>query len=195
MEISLDNAVNITAGKRAFKCRAATVSGGARAGKRRLSAVSSKKSTSAASAARNSANRAGGLGAPATVRLGAGIGIVQSIAVIIFGIFLIVHEVTHPENPSLVSETAATDYLGLGTAIFIFIVFGFVIVSAIAMTRGRKWGRGAVLLVQFILAASSFQMFSGGAIALGIATLVSALAGIYLLMVNPISQEWFQQNF
>ena len=76
---------------------------------------------------------------------------VQSIAVIIFGIFLIVREVSGAENDSMVSDSGATGFVGLGTAIFIFIVFGFVIVGSWAFVKGKRWGRGAIVLVEFIL--------------------------------------------
>ena len=37
-------------------------------------------------------------------------------------------------------------------------------------------GKGTVVLVEFILAASAFQMFSGGSSVLGTITLLSAIA-------------------
>ena len=63
--------------------------------------------------------------APRPVLLAAGIAVVQSIAVIIFGIFLIVREMSGADNASMVSDSGASPFVGLGTAIFLFIVFGF----------------------------------------------------------------------
>lgn len=136
-----------------------------------------------------------GAAAPQTVKAGAGIAIVQSIAVICFGLFLAAQDFLDGDDPSLESTGAAAQWVGVGSAIFILIVFGFVIAAAIAMTRGHKWGRGAIVLIEFILAASSFQMMSGGAIVLGIVTLVSALGTLYFLLLAPASSRWFATHF
>ena len=98
-------------------------------------------------------------------------------------------------DSSLESTGAAARWVGVGSAVFIFIVFGFVIAASIAMSRGHKWGRGAVVLIEIILAACSFQMMSGGAVALGIVTLVTTLAALYLLMFAPASTKWFAARF
>ena len=133
--------------------------------------------------------------APRPVLLAAGIAVVQSIAVIIFGIFLIVREMSGADNASMVSDSGASPFVGLGTAIFLFIVFGFVIIGSWAFVKGKRWGRGAIVLVEFILAAMAFQMFNGGAIALGIVTLASAAVVLYLMMAVPATAQWAEQNF
>ena len=132
--------------------------------------------------------------APKTVRWAAAIAIVQSIAVICFGIFLAAQDFMGGDS-SLESTGAAARWVGVGSAVFIFIVFGFVIAASIAMSRGHKWGRGAVVLIEIILAACSFQMMSGGAVALGIVTLVTTLAALYLLMFAPAPTKWFAARF
>ncbi len=134
-------------------------------------------------------------GAPQPVRLAAGIAIVQSLAAIAFGIFLIVRTAEGAENASMVFDASTPAWVGVGTAVFIFICFGFVIAGSWAMVKGAKWGRGAIVLLQFILAASSFQMMSGGALALGLVTLVSAIVTIALLMFIPASVQWAASHF
>lgn len=140
------------------------------------------------------ARTAGGR-APGSVLAAAGIAVVQSIAVIIFGIFLIVREATGAENDSMVSDSGAAGFVGLGTAIFVFIVFGFVIVGAWAFVKGKRWGRGAIVLVEFILGAIAFQMFSGGSVLLGAVTLASAVVVLYLLMMRPETAKWAESHF
>ena len=134
-------------------------------------------------------------GAPQPVLVAAALAVVQSIAVICFGIFLIVREATGAENSSMVSDSGSGSFVGLGTALFIFIVFGFVIVGAWAMVKGKRWGRGAIILVELILAASSFQMFSGGSTILAVVTLLSSGVVIFLLMFVRASTEWAAANF
>lgn len=132
------------------------------------------------------------LRAPQSVAIAAGIAIVQAIVVIAFGIFLVYRDVTGAQNDSMISDSSSASWVGTGTAVFIFIVFGFVIAASLAMVKAKRWGRGAVVLVQFILAASSFQMFSGGSPLLGTVTLASAAAVLYLIMLVKASQEWFE---
>ena len=132
---------------------------------------------------------------PGTVVAAAGIAVLQSIAVIIFGIFLVVRELTGAENDSMVSDSGAAGFVGLGTAIFVFIVFGFVILASWAFVKGKRWGRGAIVLVEFILGAIAFQMFSGGSAALGAVTLASAALVLYLLMVRPEAAQWAESHF
>lgn len=153
-----------------------------------------KSSTRAASSSGRGAG-AGALKPPPAVLLGAAIAIIQSIVVIVFGCFLIYRELIQAENQSMVSDSSAANFVGTGTAIFIFIIFGYIIVSSILMVKGKRWGKGGIILVQFILAFSSFQMMSGGAVALGVATLLSALICLYCLMFVPASQQWFQSTY
>lgn len=133
--------------------------------------------------------------APLTVRLAAIIATLQSVAVLAFGTFLAVRTFTHAENQSMVTTGKTAQYVGVGTAVFLFICFGFVIAGAVAMVRGKRWGRGAVVLAELILTACSFQMFNGGAPVLGAVTLASCVAALYLLMFRPESARWAEQNF
>ena len=158
-----------------------------------MSEENKKKSSARAHA--QTAAKSNPVGAPRSVLVAAGIAIVQSVAVMAFGLFLIVRELSGAENASMVSESGSLKFVGLGTAIFIFIVFGFVIIGSLAFVKGKRWGRGAVVLVEFILAASAFQMFSGGSPVLGTITLLSAIAALYLLMFVPASSQWAEANF
>ena len=160
--------------------------------KQKKKQVNKKQSVSSAQPAREEKAQQG---APQPVLVAAALAVVQSIAVICFGIFLIVREVTGAENGSMVSDSGSGSFVGLGTALFIFIVFGFVIVGAWAMVKGKRWGRGAIILVELILTASSFQMFSGGSPLLGAVTLASAAVVIFLLMFVRASTEWAAANF
>ena len=160
--------------------------------KQKKKQVNKKQSVTSAQPAREAKTQQG---APQPVLVAAALAVVQSIAVICFGIFLIVREVTGAENGSMVSDSGSGSFVGLGTALFIFIVFGFVIVGAWAMVKGKRWGRGAIILVELILAASSFQMFSGGSTILAVVTLLSSGVVIFLLMFVRASTEWAAANF
>ncbi|HAT1326797.1 TPA: hypothetical protein I8V95_002277, partial [Corynebacterium striatum] len=103
-----------------------------------MSEENKKKSSARAQAQTAAKNNP--VGAPLSVLVAAGIAIVQSVAVMAFGIFLIVRELRGAENASMVSEAGALKFVGLGTAIFIFIVFGFVIIGSLAFVKGKRWG-------------------------------------------------------
>lgn len=160
--------------------------------KQKKKQVNKKQSVASAQPVREAKTQQG---APQPVLAAAALAVVQSIAVICFGIFLIVREATGAENSSMVSDSGSGSFVGLGTALFIFIVFGFVIVGAWAMVKGKRWGRGAIILVELILAASSFQMFSGGSTILAVVTLLSSGVVIFLLMFVRASTEWAAANF
>ena len=51
------------------------------------------------------------------------------------------------------------------------------------------------MLVEFILGAMAFQMFSGGSALLGIVTLASAGLVLYLLMARPETAQWAESHF
>lgn len=132
---------------------------------------------------------------PPSVIYAALLATLQSIAAIVFGVLLLVRDLSGAENESMVTSTSTASHVGTGTAIFIFIIFGFVIASSWAMIRGWRWGRGAIVLVQFILAASSFQMMTGGSVLLGIVTLISTLLTLFLIFMVKTSNEWFALNY
>ncbi|APT93076.1 membrane protein [Corynebacterium phocae] len=132
---------------------------------------------------------------PQPVVIAAAIAILQSLIAIGFGLFLAYNSLSGAENPSMVFNSSAPKLVGVGSAIFLLICFGFVIFGAVNLVRGNRLGRGAVVLLQFILAASSFQMFSGGAVALGIATLCSAVIVLVLLMFVPASVQWAASHY
>ena len=118
---------------------------------------------------------------PATVKFASLIAIVQSTIALIFAGFLIWREIIDAENPSVASDAATANWIGAGTAGFIIIVFGTIVAAAVSQYRGNRWGRGPIVLLQVILAASSFQMMSGGA------------ALIALMMVfHPQSNSWME---
>ncbi|QNE90584.1 hypothetical protein H0194_08380 [Corynebacterium incognita] len=133
--------------------------------------------------------------APQTIVIAAIIAIIQSLCAIGFGFFLVFQDITKGQAPDVLSDASSSQWVGTGTAVFIAVVFGFIIAASIALLKGARWGRGGIVLVQFILAASSFQMMSGGAIALGVAVLASALMVLYLLLIAPASVQWLRSTF
>lgn len=113
----------------------------------------------------------------------------QCAAVFIYAIALIVADVRGVSDASLESESSATGFVGAGTAAFLIIVFGFIAFVSARTAAGRPTGRGAVVLIEAILLGVAFYMFSGGAIALGVVTLISAAAVLFTIF-HPASVRY-----
>ncbi|WP_231913476.1 hypothetical protein [Corynebacterium renale] len=128
---------------------------------------------------------------PTSMKIGAGIAIVQSLVVIAYAILLIVRQFLGYEDQSIVNEGENNmAWVGTGTAAFMLIIFGFVTFAAITLIRGKHhWGRGPIAILQMLLLPMSFQMFQGGAVLLAIVTALSAIICLVMLF-NRQSVEW-----
>jgi len=126
---------------------------------------------------------------PAVLRFGALVVLAQCVALFGYAIWLIVSNLRGVADSSIESQSGAADYVGVGTAVFILVIFGFVAYTAVRLFAGRSVGGGAIVLIEFILVAVAIYMFKGGAVLLGAVTLVStvlALVGIF----HPASWEY-----
>lgn len=132
---------------------------------------------------------------PAPLQWAGVIAIAQSAFALVYAVLLLVREITGVEDESIVYESEdANTAVGLGTAIFFIIVFGTVAWAAIMMMRGRRWGRGPVVMLEMLLVPIAFYMFSGGAIVLGVITLVTSVVGL-VLVFTPASVQWVARQY
>ncbi|WP_342319182.1 hypothetical protein [Corynebacterium mayonis] len=134
------------------------------------------------------------LAPPAPLRFAVVVVLAQCVALLLYAGWLAVNNLRGVADSSVESESAAADYVGLGTAFFIIIIFGFVAYSAQRIFRGRATSSGAIVLIEMILGGVAFYMFGGGAILLGVLTLVSVVAvlsGIF----HPVSWEYARSHY
>ncbi|SFG20387.1 hypothetical protein SAMN05660282_00266 [Corynebacterium spheniscorum] len=133
---------------------------------------------------------------PASIRWAGIIAIIQSVIGLGYAVLLIIRQLQGKHDPSLVAdaENSNIGWVGYGTALFFIIIFGAVILAAINMMRGRKWGRGPVAMLQMILLLISWFMFQGGAIPLAVATGLSSLLGLIFLF-NPRAIAWVADHY
>lgn len=139
-------------------------------------------------------NERAALAVPAVVKFGAAVVLAQCLALFGYSIWLIVTNLRGTASSSLESASAATDFVGIGTAVFLLIVFGFVAYHAASTVAGQPSGRGAIVLIEAILLGVAFYMFTGGAVLLGAVTLVSALlalAGVF----HPAAVQYWEARF
>ncbi|WP_231286641.1 hypothetical protein [Corynebacterium timonense] len=138
--------------------------------------------------------RQGARAVPAPLRFGSVVVLLQCVVAYGYAIWLVVANLSGTSDDSLTSESAAAEYVGIGTAVFIILIFGFVAWCAVRLIRGTTSGTGAIVLLEAILVGVAFYMFSGGAWALGLATLLSALLAI-IGVFHPASGEHLRRVY
>lgn len=119
--------------------------------------------------------------------------IAQAIVAFLTGIWLIVSDFTEGTD-DITSSAPAAGYVGTGTAIFIFIVFGAAAAAAVGLLKGKSWGRGAIVLLEALLLFVAFYMFSGGAYLAGALVAVTSIATLVGLF-HPRSWQWFADKY
>lgn len=127
---------------------------------------------------------------PASIRWGGIVALIQSAIGFGYAFFLIFRESTGKTDPSIVYESAdANTWVGYGTAAFFIVVFGTVAAGAVNMMRGRRWGRGAVVMLNLILLPAAYYMFIENRYVWAI---VTALSAIFVLgaLFNRQSINW-----
>ncbi len=134
------------------------------------------------------------LSVPAVVKFGAAVVLAQCLVLFGYSIWLIVTNVRGTAASSLESASAATDFVGIGSAVFLLIVFGFVAFHAARTLAGQPSGRGAIVLIEAILLGVAVYMFSGGAVLLGIVTLISALLAL-VGVFHPAAVHYWEARF
>ncbi|MDO5513093.1 hypothetical protein [Corynebacterium sp.] len=126
---------------------------------------------------------------PVQIRWAGLIAIVQSLIILAFASFLVYRDLTGHIEEDLISDSANINWVGTGTAVFLWIIFGAAIFASIWMMRGHQWGRGLIVFLEIIILGLSWFMFSAGVWWAGILTAASALAALVFLF-NRRSLEW-----
>lgn len=120
---------------------------------------------------------------------------IQSLIGIAYAILLIVREAAGYNDASIVYESDnARTWAGYGTAVFFIIVFGAVLVGAIMMNRGKRWGRGPVIMLQILLLPIAYYMFNGGAFIFSGVTGLTAIVALVMLF-SPRAVDWAARNY
>ncbi|GJJ32841.1 hypothetical protein [Corynebacterium ulcerans] len=120
---------------------------------------------------------------------------IQSLIGIAYAILLIVREATGHRDASIVYESDnANTWVGYGTAVFFLIVFGAVLAGALMMNRGKRWGRGPVIMLQILLLPIAYYMFNGGALLFSAVTGLTAIVALAMLF-SPRAVDWAARNY
>lgn len=107
-----------------------------------------------------------------------------------YAVFLIFREITGQHDYGTVtSDGSGSLFVGYGTAAFFIVVFGTVAAAGLALRRGRRWGRGPVVILQMLLLPVSWYILSAGLIVPALVVAACALFGLYLTF-NGRSLSW-----
>ncbi|WP_439099010.1 hypothetical protein, partial [Corynebacterium heidelbergense] len=119
---------------------------------------------------------------PPPVRWAGILGMLEGLAGVLFGIFLVIREAQGFHDPG-------AKISGYGTALWFFFVCGAVLAAGVFLYRGSFWGRGPIVFFQLCLLGVAYYMFRSGALHLGVPTALFAIVGLGLLF-NPRSVDW-----
>ena len=100
---------------------------------------------------------------PEPVRWAGVLGIGESLAGIAYAVFLVVYNAFFSHDVGAVfSEQGRGPLLGYGTAVFFFVIFGVVAFAGVNMLRGKRWGRGPVIMLQMCCSPLRITFFPRG---------------------------------
>lgn len=83
---------------------------------------------------------------------------------------------------------------GYGTALWFIVIFGGVGVAGWGLTRGKRWGRAPVAMLNMLLLPVAWYMYSSSRPELAIPTVIIALIGLVLLF-NPAAVNWAASKY
>lgn len=129
-----------------------------------------------------------------TIRFGAGAALLQVLVAFGTAFYLIYADLTSDVSDTIESDAAAAQWIGSGTAIFIFILFGVVLAGAVNLLRGGNWGRSPIVMMGVLLLPVAWYMLSEGMVLAGIGTGILAAAAL-VFMLHPRSTEWIAANY
>ncbi|MBM7366202.1 hypothetical protein [Gordonia hydrophobica] len=83
---------------------------------------------------------------------------------------------------------------GYGTAIWFAVIGGAVLAGGIALTHGKRWGRGISMMAQILLLPVSYSLITGSGLPwIGVPVGVLAL-GLLVLLFAPASLSWLEAD-
>lgn len=119
---------------------------------------------------------------PRSVLAGAWIGIVECALGIGFGILLIIRDLQGFEDPGAVIS-------GWGTGLWFLLIFGAVLTGAVFLLRGKRWGRGPIVMLNLCTTGVAIYMATSHAWALAAITGGVSLAALFC-MFNARAVDW-----
>lgn len=132
---------------------------------------------------------------PSTVKWAGYVGLIEGAVGLIAAIVMVVQTARgHGDGNAKVEGVLASWGSGYGTALWFVIIFGAVAAAGWALTRGKRWGRAPVAMLNMLLLPVAWYMFSSSRPDLGIPTLLVSLVGLGLIF-NPAAVSWAASRY
>lgn len=122
---------------------------------------------------------------PTPVRVAGWIASIQGLVGVCFAVYLVIHA-------AMGYEEATVEISGYGTAGWFFLIAGPVLAAGLGLLRGKRWGRGLVILAELLLIGVAWYAASGSAQYVA-AVIVggTALVALFALFRDE-SIEWYE---
>ncbi|WFN91992.1 hypothetical protein [Gordonia sihwensis] len=124
-------------------------------------------------------------GVPSTLRWAGYVTAVQGALGLIVAVVLVIREMAGHHEAAI---------SGYGTAAWFAAIGGGVFAGGLALTRGRRWGRGVSLMAQILLLPVAYTLITGSGLPLiGVPVAIVALA-VLVLLFAPASLTWLNAD-
>lgn len=132
---------------------------------------------------------------PSTVKWAGYVGLIEGAVGLIAAIVMVIQTARgHGDGDAKVEGVLASWGSGYGTALWFVIIFGAVAAAGWALTRGKRWGRAPVAMLNMLLLPVAWYMFSSSRPDLGTPTLLVSLVGLGLIF-NPAAVSWAASRY
>lgn len=124
---------------------------------------------------------------PTPVRIAGWIASAQGLAGVGFATYVVIHALTGFRD----EDVAQNPY---GLAAWFFIITGGVLAAGIGLLRGRRWGRGLVILAELLLIGVGwYATVPSGQPLWGIPVILVSVVGLVCLFHRD-AMEWYQES-
>lgn len=132
---------------------------------------------------------------PSTVKWAGYVGLIEGAVGLIAAIVMVIQTARgQGDGDAKVEGVLASWGSGYGTALWFVIIFGAVAAAGWALTRGKRWGRAPVAMLNMLLLPVAWYMFSSSRPDLGIPTLLVSLVGLGLIF-DPAAVSWAASRY
>ncbi|MEJ4112036.1 hypothetical protein ACGE24_09315 [Corynebacterium kroppenstedtii] len=132
---------------------------------------------------------------PTTVKWAGVVGMAEGAAGLCAAAILVFHAIRGTgTGDAKVEGIFASWGSGYGTALWFVIIFGTVAAAGWGLSRGKRWGRAPVAMLNMLLLPVVWYMLSSSRPELGIPTLLISLIGLGLIF-NPAAVSWAASRY
>jgi hypothetical protein len=129
---------------------------------------------------------------PPVVRAAGYIVVVEGLLALAVAVVYLIHAISGA-NQDVVRGLAGAGWFGYGSAAWFGLVGAATTAGGVALTTGRRWGRGIAVFANLLLLGVAWYIFSADRIGYGL--LVAAVALLTLgLLFSPSAVDWITRR-